>query len=514
MPIEFQDVLGVNLVLLGVVLLGEPTQQDQFTDSIDAEIVKEFIGTPPPIPGGPPNPQEPGLVLDLPRDRIQLISTPSRSQIQRQYPTGLDDLERVAEVASRAIDLTDLSGQSPRAFGFNIQLAYRPTEDKPAERYIAERLFLRQQFGIEGWTLIGGGGNLSFEGHDARWNITIEPRANDPSGRKVYLSLNLHRDTQEVPSRQDIVVSLQDIWNRSREFVTQLDKSGVTMVKVASASTHVLQQEPPADPRISERQQTTYVPLRLIRDRREVDATVQGTDWYLPIEIGYRTDRCGRNSGRRITDSRAPQSPFESELDLKWGERPHAQKAAPSYTAYSSALALIRSLDTTLSANSERNIWPTEPLWTTFTRAAGVVEAISQFPATKLLEKRFQRRLEKRSRRIIDMEEILRRFSELPENWDSYGGRAISLDVIDEASWILRAAINLDLPEPWVAPGGDGSVGIEWDIEGAELYVDVAPKEETTYLLTPKEGNIGETDGALTIKNLFRVLSQFAELAT
>ena len=114
-----------------------------------------------------------------------------------------------------------------------------------------------------------------------------------------------------------------------------------------------------------------------------------------------------------------------------------------------------------------------------------------------------------RSRRIVSMEATFRRFSELPDNWDSYGGRSISSDTIDEAKRILRAAINLGLPEPWVAPGGDGGVGIEWDTGRAELYVDVVPKEKTTYLLTVNTGgNIAETHGVLTVGNLSTMLRQ------
>ena len=228
MPIELQDVLKTNVVLLGVVLLGEQQQRDKFAELVGTEITSEVLisGSIPPRPtiGSPANVPETGLVLSLHRDRVQLVSAPSRSSIERQYPT-FDDLERLAEVAGYAIDLTDLGEQTPIAFGFNVDLIYRQTEEKSSERYIAERLFPHQRFGIEEWTLVGGGGKLSFEGNGARWNFTVEPRANDPSGRRVYLSLNLHRDRQHVPNREEILVSLQEIWDRSRDFATQFDTS-------------------------------------------------------------------------------------------------------------------------------------------------------------------------------------------------------------------------------------------------------------------------------------------------
>ena len=228
MPIELQDVLKVNVVLLGVVLLGEQDQRDKFADLIDTEIIPETLvsGPVPPRPtiGSPANIAETGLVMNLHRHRIQLVSAPSRSSIERQYPK-YDDLKHLADVAGSAIDLTDLEGQVPIAFGFNIELVYRQTEEKPSEGYIAERLFFHQRFGFGEWTLVGGGGKLSFEGNGARWNFTVEPRANDPSGRRVYLSLNLHRDKQQVPDREEIFSSLQEIWERSQEFAIQLDSS-------------------------------------------------------------------------------------------------------------------------------------------------------------------------------------------------------------------------------------------------------------------------------------------------
>ena len=229
MPIEIQDVLKVSVVLAGVVLLGEQRQRDKFAELANSELIAEMLVSgpvPPPRPtiGGPANVAETGLLLNLLRDRIQLVSTPSRTSIERQYP-NFDELNRLADVAGYAIDLTDLKGQVQSACGFNIEMVYGQTEEKPAETYIAERLFSHHGFGIEDWTLVGGGGKLSFQGEDARWNFAVEPRANDPSGLKVFLSLNLHRDTQQVPNREEILDSLQKIWNRSRSFATKFDAS-------------------------------------------------------------------------------------------------------------------------------------------------------------------------------------------------------------------------------------------------------------------------------------------------
>ena len=117
------------------------------------------------------------------------------------------------------------------------------------------------------------------------------------------------------------------------------------------------------------------------------------------------------------------------------------------------------------------------------------------------------------TRRIAEMEEMIRRFSDLPEDWDSYGGSPISHYVAEEARRILVASINLNLPPAWAAPGGDGGIGIQWDTDQTELYIDIVPGEETTYLLTPKAINGIEADGVLTTANLSGVLNKVAESA-
>ena len=118
-----------------------------------------------------------------------------------------------------------------------------------------------------------------------------------------------------------------------------------------------------------------------------------------------------------------------------------------------------------------------------------------------------------RAQRINEMEAMLHRFMALPDNWDSYGATAPHDDAVKEARRILRTVISLDLPEPWTAPGGDAGIGLQWETDGADLYIDIVPGEDTTYALTPKTG-ASEEDGVLTKQNLTEVLRRFAALAT
>ena len=223
MPIDIQDVLKVNVVLAGTSLLSEPHQQEAFANWTDTEVVKSVGVGPLPVPALIGNFPENEFTFTLPRDRIELVSQQAQSAVEREYPTTIGDLDRLVEVTSQAIDLTGPSEQSPDAYGFNIQLVYLPTVEEPSGKYLAKRLF--RQFDLAGWALTGGSGQLSFTTDGTQYNFIVESRGKDPMNRKVFLSLNLHKDRQEMPSRNDIEVSLRDIWVRSEQFANQLDAS-------------------------------------------------------------------------------------------------------------------------------------------------------------------------------------------------------------------------------------------------------------------------------------------------
>ena len=110
-------------------------------------------------------------------------------------------------------------------------------------------------------------------------------------------------------------------------------------------------------------------------------------------------------------------------------------------------------------------------------------------------------------------ETLLQELSELRQNWNSYNSPPIAPGIIAEAREILTAGVSLNLPSAWVAPGGDGGIGIQWDTDRNELYIDIVPDEETTYVLTSKTGSRTTAEGVLTPANLPEVLSKLVEAA-
>ena len=220
MAATLQDVVSVNLVLVGVGLLNKPDEVERFRNAVETDLQLE-VGLVTNILSGT---TEAGRTLTLNRERIVLNLSPARSSIAREYP-GEGDLVPLAKVVAQAIDCTDLGEQLPRAFGYNIEIVFTQTSGQPAIQYIGERLFGRQSLGKSGWELVGGTGQLIFADGIRQWTINVQPRPGDVDTSRVVLALNLHKDEQRFPTEGEIKDSLEEAWNEAKEFMNRLDGS-------------------------------------------------------------------------------------------------------------------------------------------------------------------------------------------------------------------------------------------------------------------------------------------------
>ena len=223
MTIEVEDFLRINVVLAGIHLLSEQSQRDKFASLVGVEVgtqeLPDTIAPPWSVPGSPIAGTMPEIRLHLSKERITFQGKTSATTIERQYP-AFSDLERLAEVASIAIDSTGLTTSTLLAFGFNIEWICRQEQEQSSTQVIAEKLFSHKWRTIADWSLAGEKGTLVFVNGDTSRALRVEPRANYVSGRRIYLSLNLHRNRQEIPERGEIWKSLQEIWNNA-EMLTQ-----------------------------------------------------------------------------------------------------------------------------------------------------------------------------------------------------------------------------------------------------------------------------------------------------
>ena len=117
MDIEFQDVLKVDLALVGVGLLSKTDEVDALAAEMRADMNYTASG-PSPVPE-----ESSSLAMQLtqlPRDRISIQTIPDRTILRRDYPLGSGDLERLAEAVACAVEATGAGSGQLRAFGFNV----------------------------------------------------------------------------------------------------------------------------------------------------------------------------------------------------------------------------------------------------------------------------------------------------------------------------------------------------------------------------------------------------------
>ena len=80
------------------------------------------------------------------------------------------------------------------------------------------------------------------------------------------------------------------------------------------------------------------------------------------------------------------------------------------------------------------------------------------------------------------IEEDLKRISSLPAGWDGRSRSAVAPFTMERTRYFLRLAYSWSrsgLPEPFIGPGPDGRIVLEWEAEnGKELIVDVPNARE------------------------------------
>lgn len=219
MATKIQDVVKASFVVVGLRLLGKRTEFDAFKVAVDTDVQIAATGLIANVSSGN---TEPGHTLTLNRDRIELELSRSRSSISRDYPLR-GDLHRLAEVVGQAISNSAAEIERQWAFGFNVELIFDQHSGATAFEYLSRRLFAVDPLGGNEWQLIGGAGRLIFDDSGRRWTISVEPRFNEPTESRVFLTANLHISGDSLPDEEGVRTSLEEVWDRTHEFVEHLD---------------------------------------------------------------------------------------------------------------------------------------------------------------------------------------------------------------------------------------------------------------------------------------------------
>ena len=98
----------------------------------------------------------------------------------------------------------------------------------------------------------------------------------------------------------------------------------------------------------------------------------------------------------------------------------------------------------------------------------------------------------------------------LPENWDSYGGKKISRDLIRQSLSVLGLIMNATSPAPSVVPLGDGGLQLEWHKNQQDLEI-VFPADDLPQFYYKDRRAGTEQDGPTgDVSNLTRLLRNLA----
>lgn len=76
---------------------------------------------------------------------------------------------------------------------------------------------------------------------------------------------------------------------------------------------------------------------------------------------------------------------------------------------------------------------------------------------------------------LFDVKCKLAELLELPDNWDSYGGRRIRSSATSRASSLLESVVSSQTPKPSIVPTCLGGVQFEWHTGLADLEVELGP---------------------------------------
>ena len=174
MTAKIEDYLSFTVSVNSVQLLSTSEQLERFLGIIGAE-VQAFDD----------DEERDGNHWQISKERIRLDLRPSHSTISQDYP---ETPKRLLEVAWAAISLAEV--EAPLVFSVAVNAVLTQDEQETANKYLVEH-FVQTNF-YKHMQLIGSSGRFIFsDDENARWFVTLEPRFNSATEKRIYVSINL-----------------------------------------------------------------------------------------------------------------------------------------------------------------------------------------------------------------------------------------------------------------------------------------------------------------------------------
>lgn len=108
------------------------------------------------------------------------------------------------------------------------------------------------------------------------------------------------------------------------------------------------------------------------------------------------------------------------------------------------------------------------------------------------------------SHRAQELESRLGELTGLPAGWDGYQGKPVSFGNAEFAANLIKSICFDNIPAPQLVPGSDGTLQLEWHLNGYDIEIDVLAPFEV--VATRHDRVTGEEDE-------IEVQSDFSELA-
>ena len=104
-----------------------------------------------------------------------------------------------------------------------------PGWENPTIEYLGRHVFSAGLFARDDWGQTGGYGSLMYaDPSGRRWTFVLEPRPRDDhESRKLYMTVNLHISSSDLPGLESITSALNESLDRSVYVVDQLMRASI-----------------------------------------------------------------------------------------------------------------------------------------------------------------------------------------------------------------------------------------------------------------------------------------------
>lgn len=103
--------------------------------------------------------------------------------------------------------------------------------------------------------------------------------------------------------------------------------------------------------------------------------------------------------------------------------------------------------------------------------------------------------------------EAFAKIQNLQDNWDSYGGKAVNPDTLQQSLAVLAQIMRTNSPAPSIVPLGDGGIQVEWHRKQQDLEIVFAVDERPQYYYTNQASNAENNGSVDDVNALIRILS-------